>query len=174
MLSFYLSMLPTWEQREIMEALYREYSRLMKHTAFQILKEDSLAEDAVHDTFLRLVPHLDRLQDTEDPRTRSFLIVTVKNVAANLKRSRLRADLTHLRAEREEAVSDQVMDALTVEEILAKIQTLPEEERILLQLKVSTELSDLRLADLVGISPASFRKRLQRARAALAKALNEP
>ena len=174
MLSFYLSMLPNREQREIMEALYREYSRLMKYTAFQILREDSLAEDAVHDSFLRLVRHLDRLQDIEDPRTRSFLIVTVKNVATNLKRSRLRSDLTHLRVEKEEAVSDKVMDALTVEEILAKIRTLPEEERILLQLKVSTELSDRRLADLVGISPAAFRKRLQRARAALAKALNEP
>lgn len=54
MLLFYLSLLDTEEEKTKFERLYYEYRAVMKYKALEILKDEYLAEDAVHEAFIKL------------------------------------------------------------------------------------------------------------------------
>ena len=53
MLSIYLSMVETDEQRTFIEQLYKTYERKMYGAAFDILHNKHDAEDAVHSAFVQ-------------------------------------------------------------------------------------------------------------------------
>lgn len=55
MLSLYLSMIDTQEEREKFERLFHQYERCLKYTAQNILFDEHLAEDAVQETFIRII-----------------------------------------------------------------------------------------------------------------------
>ena len=54
MLLYYLSLVDTEEEKSKLENLYYEYKALMKYIAFNILGDNGLAEDAVHEAFIKL------------------------------------------------------------------------------------------------------------------------
>ena len=55
MLQFYLQLLDTAAEKEKFEKLYEQYRKLMMAEANAILKSKHLAEDAVQETFLRII-----------------------------------------------------------------------------------------------------------------------
>lgn len=56
MLSFYLSILETEEDKDRFEQLYRMFKQDMYAVAYGILKNKEDAEDVVHQSFLSLLP----------------------------------------------------------------------------------------------------------------------
>ena len=52
MLVFYLAALDSDDDKNNFEYIYRKYYRSMLHTAAGIIKHPTLAEDAVHETFV--------------------------------------------------------------------------------------------------------------------------
>jgi len=174
MFALILASLANPEDRERLEQLYLDYRRLMKYAAFQILGEDAAAEDAVHDAFLRLMDHVDRIDPANVHQTRAFLAVIAKNAA----RDRLKMEGRRRSAEERlgqslntKPPSDQ--GDLDAWELLQEIRALPEEYRELLMLKINTDFSDEELAKILGLSTYALRKRLQRAREALRPFNNE-
>lgn len=59
MMLTYLVFLDTKEEKEQFILLYKVYYPLLYFVAYRICKEQEKAEDAVHDTFLKLTNHLD-------------------------------------------------------------------------------------------------------------------
>ena len=55
MLQFYLQLLETEEELQKFTQLYETYRKLMHWTAEGILHDEHLAEDAVHEAFLRII-----------------------------------------------------------------------------------------------------------------------
>ncbi|MCL2083520.1 MAG: sigma-70 family RNA polymerase sigma factor [Oscillospiraceae bacterium] len=60
MLSIYLSMLETEEEKKKLTDIYENYKHRYLHTALSILKNQPMAEDAVHNTFIELIKNKDR------------------------------------------------------------------------------------------------------------------
>ena len=58
--------------------------------AYDILKDKGLAEDAVHEAFIRLEKNLDKIDDPDSRRTFNYLITIVENISKTMyiKRSR--------------------------------------------------------------------------------------
>lgn len=54
--------------------LYRLYEKPMYHIAFAVLKDHHQAEDAVSDSFCKLIAHIDKLSAPESPETRQYII----------------------------------------------------------------------------------------------------
>ena len=89
-------MLPIWlasaieteSDRNKMEQLYDEYERLLYSVALNYLHNSYKAEDAVHDTFLRIIDHLDKIDSTKSPRTRGFLVTVIENICINMLNSK--------------------------------------------------------------------------------------
>jgi len=173
MLTLYLSMLETPQEQDKMEALYCEHKCLMKYTAKQILQDDALAEDAVHDAFLKIISYLDRIQEVQSPRTRAFLVTVVKSTALRLKDKGEQQESVSWKVAPLSQYTPDLMEKIQVDEIVALIRQLPEGYRDVLQLKVNYEFSDRELAELLGLSYSTLRKRLQRAREALLVQMNQ-
>ena len=55
MLWMYMAMLETAEQKDKIAYIYENYAGMMYHVAIGVVGEHYLAEDAVHETFLRLI-----------------------------------------------------------------------------------------------------------------------
>lgn len=54
----YLAMIETPEEKTKFERLYLHYRALMYHVAYQILHNESDAEDVVHSAFVKIAEHM--------------------------------------------------------------------------------------------------------------------
>ncbi|MGB9762891.1 MAG: RNA polymerase sigma factor [Minisyncoccia bacterium] len=61
MLPIYLAMLDGEEDKNKFELLYVTYRKLMFYVANRILNDERLAEDAVHQTFLKILENFDKV-----------------------------------------------------------------------------------------------------------------
>ena len=98
MLTFYLSMIETEDERSFFTKLYNDHRRAMFLVANKFLSDPAEAEDAVHDVFLAVADSdLEKLAERGEEGQRRFLFVCVKNRALNrLKRRSKTASLDSL------------------------------------------------------------------------------
>lgn len=174
MLLFYLSLIETEEEKSKFEKLYYKYRKLMKYIALDILKEDWLAEDAVQEAFIRLTRHLNKIEEIDCHKTKSFIVIIIKSAAIDLLRTQVKhksesfdllnniSDTTNLPE-----------NNLSVKEIIKSINKLPDTYKDILELKVYHGFSNKEISDILDISAGAVRKRLERARKELSKFLEE-
>lgn len=67
-----------------LERIYRKYASKMMNSALEILKDRALAEDAVHNAFLKLPKNLYKLDEANEKSTTAYLIVSAKNAARSI------------------------------------------------------------------------------------------
>lgn len=72
--------------RDRFAALYQMNHTRMERLARQLLGDQNRAEDAVHDTFMKLIRHYDELRDRSNERLASWLLVVVKTTALDMLR----------------------------------------------------------------------------------------
>lgn len=138
-----------------MEALYlREYDRLMR-TAYHLVKDRSLAENLVHETFLLAILHQKELAVHRQPG--AWLRCSLYHFVQNERRSAPYGDIPLEAAAELPAESP----PLPLTELLPT--GLKPEERELLILRFERQLSYKEISDLLYISETACRKRLSRA-----------
>lgn len=76
------------KQKNLAEILYNNYSIFMYKVAYSILKDKSLAEDAVQISFIKIMKHLDNIDISDKTKTRNFLGLICKNCTKRLERAR--------------------------------------------------------------------------------------
>lgn len=175
MLTFYLSMLDTEEDRSKFTRLYHRYAKLMKYVAMQKLQDEQLAEDAVHNAFLNIIRSFCTIEDVECHKTKRLLVIVTENAAVDILRKLRR----HPQESFEElepmlSVEPDLLDGLAVEELSKRIADLPPIYRDVLELKAYHGLSDKQIAVALDVGHATVRKRLQRARTILAQEMSCP
>ena len=87
MLQLYLTLVEDGEVGKL-EALYREYKSKMLSKAYSVLRDEGLAEDAVHNAFMRILKNLDKIDEVKSSRTRGFVLVITANVAKRCIRAK--------------------------------------------------------------------------------------
>lgn len=172
MLFFYLSMIEDAEDKTKFEQLYHRYKRMMYGIALQMTNDPGEAEDAVHDSFVKILRHLSKIQDVADRQTAAFLAIVLRNTVLDMLAKKNRTPLCSIDdvPEQKTGRNDMAehMDHAALVEIL---HALPARSRDILELKAYYRLSDKEIADVLGISHAAARKRLERARNELQTAL---
>ena len=170
MLAFYLT-LATEKDRSTLEQIYIKHKNLMLSRAYEILGDSELAEDAVHNAFLRLMKNMSKLEDAYSPRTRGYVLIVTENVAKSIyvkQRKTVPIELDETIPDTK-SVSSEVVGRITAELLAEKIGELPAKYREVLLLKSLHNMNDRQIADSLGINQATARKRIERARAALKK-----
>lgn len=61
MLLFYMSLIDNDDDRTKFEILYNKYRKRMVYTAYSVLGNNEDAEDAVHDTFIKIARNMNLL-----------------------------------------------------------------------------------------------------------------
>lgn len=139
-----------------MEALYRRHVKTVWNVCITLLRRPADAEDAVQETFVRLLRSNPEFESEEHEK--AWLIRTAQNVCKNdLARAR-RRDMPL-----ENAV-DAAHSAPEIDETLAALRTLPEQYRIALYLHYYEGYSAVELAGLLRRPASSIRSDLRRGR----------
>ena len=158
-----------------LERLYYEYRNLMFMEANRILNDKALAEDAVSESFVRIMKNLHKIDESDVLHTRNFLAVVCRNVAKDIYNSQKREisicqdieDITGLSPE------DIVIDKESAGRIAEVISNMDEKYKDVLILSRVYNMKRNDIAKIFGISPEAVTKRLQRAKAEVVKQLKK-
>lgn len=173
MLSFYLSLLDSQEDKDKFEQLYLKYSPLMKYVAYQKLKNEHLAEEAVHESFIKVINSFYKIEEVDSHKTKRFLVVVTENTAIDiLRKEKPDKHTSYERVEWNMASTPDLLDHIAVEELVDIISAMPEIYRSVLELRAYHGLSDKQIAIVLDIGHATVRKRLERARVMLIAEMN--
>jgi RNA polymerase sigma-70 factor (ECF subfamily) len=163
---------------ETITALVAEYSTTLYRVAYSVTRNAAEAEDAVQETFLRVLRHQEKLAEIRDPRV--WLVRITWNLVLDKKRrSKTRpetedvADITRTLAADNPNASETLLSSEQHARILAQIDKLPPKERQALLLSAVDELSTAQIADILGTTESSIRSRIFRARRELSVLLEK-
>lgn len=156
----YLQMLESDEDKYRFEQLYHRYRKLMFYVARQILPCDSDAEDAVHEAFLAVIRHFQKISDVSSPKTRAFLVLIVERKAIDLLRSNARKNALPLNEESLGVVIPPPGDG-GLADAMAQLK---DRQRELLLLRYYVGYSTREAGQLLGMTHAAAQKELTRAK----------
>ena len=158
-------------------ALVDEYAGTLYRVAYSVLRNAADAEDAVQETYLRVLRHRDGLAEIRDPRV--WLVRIVWNVVLDRKRrAKTRpetddiADLARMLPATGLTAEERVASAQHHENVLRAVSQLPEKEQRVLILSAFEELSSVEIAQVLGTTESTIRSRLFRARNLLSTLLS--
>ena len=161
MLALALAMVEGPEEQSKFRALAARYERLMFHVARQILPNEQDAEDAVHQAFLALAEHFDRLSRLPRQQLEAYLVVVTERKCIDLLRQQSR---------RTGVPFDEAMAAVTPpcgSPVANAMGHLSPRYREALLLRYGCGYSVGETAKLLEVSYAAGQKLLQRAKEAL-------
>ena len=163
---------------DVLESAVREHARLIYRIAYSALRNHHDAEDAVQETFMRVLRYRKKLEGVRDPKT--WLARIAWRVA--VERSRKRPEISLSEAETASAVVELRSQLASAEEsrlgnemaelLASLISALPNSLRDALRFSTIEELSPSEVAAVLETSEASVRSRLFRARQILKEKLS--
>lgn len=167
----------TRAEEAALAALVDQYAGALYRVAFSVLRNPADAEDAVQETYLRVLRHRDTLDEVRDHRV--WLIRIVWNIVLDRKRrAKTRpetddvAELARVLPSNGLSAEERAAAAQHHAHVLACVEQLPAKEREVLQLSAFDELSSVEIAGVLGITESSVRSRLFRARNLMAGLLD--
>ena len=170
----YLSLLDSEEEISKFELIYSTYKKQMYYTANNILKDSHLAEDAVHNAFLRIINNLEKIEDINSHKTKALIVIIVKNVSIDIYRKN--------KKERDNTIFIDDLDDINGYDEINKnnlgyleiaISKLHENYKQVFLLKFSHELTDNEISEILDIKPDNVRKRISRGREKLKNILKK-
>jgi len=161
-----------YTNEDIIDALYRLYEQPMYYEAYKILHDEYLAEDAVHEAFLRLIRNRTKIVDPESPAVRRFVYKTVNSAALDLYR--LQKKQREHCMEMDESIENTIVseEEPLVNLPLSLISDLPPKYASVMRCLFLDSLSIRETAAVLKISEDLVRKRCERARKLLKGATN--
>jgi len=161
---------------EAYASLVRPHERTAFRVAGAITGSNAGAEEATQNGLVKAYRSLDRFKDGAP--FRPWLLRIVVNEAHNVLRAEQRHRRLGLRAAEQHdapaaAPEETVLAREELEQVLAALRRLPEQDRVAIALRYFAELPDPEAAALVGASQEAYRVRLLRARRRLQTLLEE-
>lgn len=170
-------------QRSKLEEIYLLYKKDMYITAYDMVRNQQIAEDIVHNAILRVSKHLGQIEEVESKRTRAYMIVIVKNLCRdhfnkdkikgiNIKDFKPIEEFDHI-ADSSQMIESGVIRREESTEILSIIKKLKPSYSEVISLRYYDELSVTQIANVLDTSPNNVSVRLNRAIKALHKKISE-
>ncbi len=150
----------------------------MYHIAYGILRDRYLAEDAVHDAFLKIIKYIPSISEVNCHKTRTLIVIIIKSTAIDIYRGRSRQCFLD-----EEALADEIdtgelpLDHIIADEnyqeLFTSLKGLKKEFLEIILLKYHYGYNNDEIGRLLCISEPAVRKRLSRARQEIRKKIGE-
>lgn len=176
MLGFYLAFFETQEEKTEFENIYYKYRQDMYKFAFNILRNEHDAEDAVHDAFLSLARNMDKISGRKCIQIRNYLIIIVRNSSYriyNKRKKEICADEIDENIPDLQNVEIDIEEKAEQQKLMELIKTLDEKYADVLILKYFYDLPDKEIARSLGISLENAKIRLYRSKNILKNKLSE-
>jgi len=146
------------------------YEQRLIRLAYTYVRDWATSEDRVQDAFIRAYKHMHQLEDDENPFP--WLTRIVINECKMYRRRNWREVLLSLFPERiRESTEDEYVQSFSIEQLHARVLSLPESFRTPIILHYFEELSIQQIATAIQKSPGTVKSRLAAGRARLRRVL---
>ena len=169
MLAICLSMLETEQDQQRFTRLFEAHEKKIYAVVMRILRDQTLAEDAAQQTWLKLVQNWERVSALPWGETEGYVVTVAKNAAIDI-----------LRAEQKTTAFPEDWDPPAQEDtqaeydyLVALIRALPGNYRRILELKCVEEQTNREIAQRLHISESAVGVRILRGRAMLRERLEK-
>ncbi|MFO0547855.1 MAG: sigma-70 family RNA polymerase sigma factor [Polyangiaceae bacterium] len=156
--------------------LYEHYGRTAYALALKILRDETEAEDVVHDAFVAVVQRADQYHASRGT-VAAWLVTTVRNLSLDRTRRRTRRaqildeELKHEPPEEARTPEESFTAVFEQQRVLAAMQSLPQAQRDTLMIAFFEGLSYPEIAEREGVPLGTIKSRAARALHALRDAL---
>lgn len=174
MFSLAFLMIRDESDREYVKDLYIKYEQAMFKIAYNILHNSTDAEDAVQNTFIKIIDRLEKVRAIDSNETKYYLSIMTQNAAKDIQRkaNNLPRSIEELdELESDISVEDSVMVKIDLERFKTALGSLPENEHEILFLNLIIGHSPAEIAALYGIPSNTARQRIFRAKQHLKQVL---
>lgn len=165
------------KQRKI-ERLFKAYNQMMLYAADKILNDKDDAEDAVQQAFLRVMNHLDDIDENDEQKTKSYLSIIAQNIAIDIYRKKKREWVHNISYDEYEIFIEdpsgqdfEEWDGVLGSRLEEAIAKLPAQYAEVIQLTYGCGYNSEEIGAMLNLSAENVRQRLVRARRKLARLL---
>ena len=121
MLSSLIATVDSPTDKELIIQLYNTYKQFMYNISMSILGKREDAEDAVQDSFVRIIDNLDKINNPYSRKTKSYITVITKNVCLDM----IRRNHNDEELEDKDSYTDLENSNATYEQIIKNLRQLP-------------------------------------------------
>ena len=161
----------------LVREIYDKYRHFLYYIAFQILKNEASAEDAVQESIIKVANNIDTIRSFDDNSQRNYIAAICRNVARDMykviKRDIVKDDLASYIPDSLATPEDFVINKESYVELVEILDSFDSINVEALKLSRNYKLSVEAVADTLGISVDNAYKRIQRGRKELAEKLEE-
>lgn len=171
----------TYDESEKLRRLYELYEQPMYRIAYAVLHSSELAEDAVSESFIRIIGNLRKIGDPEAPKTKSYIIRVIKSASIDLYRKCRHFYFSEITVDYNEAqfideyanVEEKVLSSGTNGELGKMLCSLGETDRSIVRLRCIEDLPWKEVAKQLSLTESNARKRFERIRKKLTEMKGE-
>lgn len=168
MISSALAILETEEERNELSEIYTKNGQMFYAIAYSIVHNNEDAEDAVHEAFVAVAKNSEAFFNIPLAKRVAYINIVVKNISCKIwnKKQKIQeheGGYSYVEIADKKSTENIVMGDYTCKQTINYINTLPEETRIIIHLKMKCNLSNSEIAKFFGISEEAARKRVERA-----------
>ena len=160
------------EQIKITE-LYEHYQKLMFVVAKRILQDNYMAEDAIHEAFIKIMRYMDHIDEVESVKTKGLMILIVERVAIDLYRKQKRCKECAIEDFEERMYYSTKFDEGSNPESLHILDGLPKKYAEVISLKFYYGYRTKEIAQILSINENTVRTNIARGKKMLSKLINE-
>lgn len=153
------------------EILYEKYEKLLLSVAYNILHNNHLAEDAVHDTFIKIIQNLQKFHFDNEFKTKGLISIICRNISYDYYRKtyfKKEINVSESIQENDYSIDNNPLEIIinkeTMQAYLDKIKQLKPVYRDVLYLKYYYELDYNEISIILNVSQDTLRKRVERAK----------
>lgn len=168
MIALYLSLVDEGQENKF-EEVYYQYKDLMYYIAYEVLRNVRDAEDAVQESFLRIVKNMSKIGEVKAKETKNFVAIITKREAIKIyRRKKKRSEAACVEFDSLKVSEDYVLNTVSL-----AIEKLPYKFSSLLTLKYVMGYSGKELSEITGLSENNVRQQLFQGRKMLEELLKE-
>ena len=175
LLTIYLSMLDTEQERKKMTDLYEEHKYALLHYAMKIMRNQDMTEDAVHNAFISVIQKKEKYLDLDCRDFRRSAVIIVRNKCIDILRKQKPfsnkpiEDLEIFLESDEVPIDDQIIFSSEYELIRKHMNTIDEISKQVLIMKYLLNMSYKEIGEELGMTPKHVDTRIMRAKAKVRK-----
>lgn len=175
MLYLYLAMIDDDNDCDKFETIYYSYRKRMVYEAYSVLHNKFDAEDAVHDTFIKIARNIKSIDDPNSNKTLSYVLKAVKNTSINMynrnKKNKDFVDIDTVENITDEEFFDRLEISENYNEVVNAIRKLNDKYRDVMFYHYVNEMKINDIADLLGRKKSTVQQQLVRGKKLLIELL---
>jgi len=84
------------DEKDLVNCIFSKMNVKMYHISFGILRSHIEAEEAVAQTFLKIIEHIEKISALPSPQREAYCVIILKNETINIVRQRAKTEISSL------------------------------------------------------------------------------